>query len=428
MKIIATHSNADFDALSSLVSATFLYPDAVGLIPRQVQPSVRQFLGLHREIFHLKTAKDMNLENVSRLIVVDTPIWKRLEDGARLKTMNIPEIILWDHHTRARDIDADQSNYHDMGSTTTLLIREMISRDIAFTPMHATLFLLGIYDDTGNLTYPNTKADDMKASAYLIENGADLNIVNAFLNDSFDANQQNLLKTILDKSETIKHNGVNVMVFHIALDNSVSMLSHVVSKFREVAGADVAIGVFSFYDKSFVIARSILPTFDVCSVVRRLGGGGHPGAASAVVTDPGPEKIYDRVKELILDNNSGFMTAEEIMYMPSESINHNRKISDIREHVRRKRLRHLIVLDDKADFEGAVSDMDIENEFLKGHGNNPVKVLLRKKRITVGRRQSIREVANLMMDNDISVLPVMEDGILLGIVGRNDVMLYLYDI
>jgi CBS domain-containing protein len=304
----------------------------------------------------------------------------------------------------------------------------MLRRDIAFTPMHATLFLLGIYDDTGNLTYPNTKADDLKAAAYLIENGADLNIVNAFLNDSFDSIQQDLLKAMLDGAETINHNGVYVGLSHIRLDTPVNMLSQVVGKFREISGSDVAFGIFSFYDKSFVIARSILPDYDVGCVVRKFGGGGHPGAASAVVSDKGPEEIYDKARELILNHDGGFVTVEEIMYMPSEAVDLNRKISDIKAYMDGRHLKHLLALDDGAVFKGAVSDTDIENALLKGQGNSPLKVLFQKKPITAGRRQSIREAATLMMDNDISVLPVMEGKTLLGIVGRNDLMLYLYDI
>ena len=56
MQVAVTHSKADFDALASLVAATFLYPGALGLLPSQMKPSVREFLGLHRDLFHLATA------------------------------------------------------------------------------------------------------------------------------------------------------------------------------------------------------------------------------------------------------------------------------------------------------------------------------------------------------------------------------------
>ena len=48
---------------------------------------------------------------------------------------------------------------------------------VALTPLEATTIAHGIYTDTGGLTYPSTGAADARAVAYLLEQGADVQII-----------------------------------------------------------------------------------------------------------------------------------------------------------------------------------------------------------------------------------------------------------
>ncbi len=59
-----------------------------------------------------------------------------------------------------------------MGATVTLLIEKIRQQEIDITPFEATTFLLGIYEDTGSLTFPQTTPRDLRAAAYLLEKGA----------------------------------------------------------------------------------------------------------------------------------------------------------------------------------------------------------------------------------------------------------------
>jgi tRNA nucleotidyltransferase (CCA-adding enzyme) len=47
---LVTHINSDFDALASMVAASFLYPGVTWMVPSQVQPAVREFLTLHWDL------------------------------------------------------------------------------------------------------------------------------------------------------------------------------------------------------------------------------------------------------------------------------------------------------------------------------------------------------------------------------------------
>ena len=60
-----------------------------------------------------------------------------------------------------------------IGANITLMIREIKKKKILLTPIQATLFLIGLYEDTGSLTFSSTKPEDAHAAAYLLEKKAD---------------------------------------------------------------------------------------------------------------------------------------------------------------------------------------------------------------------------------------------------------------
>ena len=74
MLIATTHKNTDFDALAAVIGATLLYPGCVGVVPKQTNPNVSQFLSTHKTAFSLILPHE-----------IDHPRWR---DGAqRFKLM-----------------------------------------------------------------------------------------------------------------------------------------------------------------------------------------------------------------------------------------------------------------------------------------------------------------------------------------------------
>ena len=106
MQIITTHKGTDFDAAASVLAAKILYPEAVAVLPKSLNPNVRAFLSIHKDLFDVQTPDKIELEAVMSLIIVDTNRWDRLDQMDRLKEKENLEIILWDHHLNTGDIDA----------------------------------------------------------------------------------------------------------------------------------------------------------------------------------------------------------------------------------------------------------------------------------------------------------------------------------
>ena len=72
MQVITTHLNADFDCLASMMAAKKLYPQAHLVLPGSTERLVDDFL--KEESPHLKFTriKDIPLDQVRLLVVVDT--------------------------------------------------------------------------------------------------------------------------------------------------------------------------------------------------------------------------------------------------------------------------------------------------------------------------------------------------------------------
>ena len=109
MQIVATHSMTDFDALASMVAATFLYPEAIGALPTRLLPNVQEFLAIHKDLFRLCSVREIDPSGVTSLVIVDTNHWSRLDPLKDLQDRTDLEISLWDHHMEGGNVHASWS-------------------------------------------------------------------------------------------------------------------------------------------------------------------------------------------------------------------------------------------------------------------------------------------------------------------------------
>lgn len=79
VEVITTHVNADFDALASMLAAKILYPEAKMVFPGAQEKNLRNFF-LHSTsyLFDFLRIKDVDFNNINRLILVDTRQKKRI--------------------------------------------------------------------------------------------------------------------------------------------------------------------------------------------------------------------------------------------------------------------------------------------------------------------------------------------------------------
>ncbi len=147
--------------------------------------------------------------------------------------------------------------------------------------MAATLFALGIHEDTGSLSYGGTTHRDVYALAWLMEpeRGVNLDVVSQFLRHPLSEAQRHLLATLIEQSEFLEIAGHTVVIAQASapeFDDSISTLAH---RLRDIHEVDAIFLVVGLGDIVQVVARSTVDDIDVGEVARALGGGGHVRAS-----------------------------------------------------------------------------------------------------------------------------------------------------
>ncbi len=429
MDIITTHKGSDFDALASLVAATLVYPGASPVLPASINGNLKAFLSIHKDLFDFYAPGDINADRVKRLIVVDTHSWERLEGLDSLRGKEDLEIIVWDHHTEG-DMKASEAHIAETGATVTLLVNEIKNRRILITPIQATLFLMGLYEDTGNMTFPSTLPEDAYAAGFLLDRRADLNILSTFLRQAYGKKQKDILFEMIQKAERQEVGGFSISISRMEIEGRIQNLAMVLQMYREIVNVDAAFGIFRDVErnKCMVIGRSNVDEINIGVLMRSLGGGGHPGAGSALLHNTNPDTIEEMLVELISGNQYSSIRLSDIMSYPVVTVREDTRVEEVAMILRDMGCTGVPVVNDEDEVVGVISRRDFKRIRKTSQMQSPVKAFMSRKVVTIDHDKGAIDAAKLMIKHDIGRLPVMKDGRLIGIITRSDAMMYFYDL
>jgi len=428
MQIVTTHKNTDFDALSSMIAATLIFPESLPVISRSVNPNVKSFISMHKDILNLREPDDIAIDDVKSIIIVDVNNWSRIERFNKISQKEGLEIILWDHHAIEGDIRPTWKCQEEMGANITLMIREFRKRHLRLTPIQATLFLTGLYEDTGNLMFPSTRAEDAFAAGFLLEQKADLNVLGSFLRPAYGERQKNILFEMLQSAERLRFNGYSVSINKLDIHGHVDSLAVVVRMYREILNVDAAFGIFSDRERErcMVIGRSNVDGLNVGTIMNSMGGGGHPGAGSAMLKSVNPEAVEAMILELIQGNQQVSVQISDLMSFPVVTMPSDTTMDEAAHILREKGCAGIPIVDD-----GKLVGMISRRDFRKIKGTSrlksPVKAFMSTNVLTIEPGKSPMQAARLMVKHDVGRLPVVDNGSIIGIITRSDTMLYFYD-
>ena len=214
LEVITSHLNADFDAMASMVAAKKLYPDAILVFPGSQEPNLRDFF-IRSSLYFLDFARSKNVppEEIKRLILVDTRQASRIGKFAEAASSGEVDIHIYDHHPDAADdVHGSLEVLQPLGSTTAILTRLIKERGLTLTPQEATIMALGIFEDTGSFTFASTTPQDFEAAAFLLSQGADLNMVSEIITRELTAEQVALLNDLLEHSTNFHVSDIEVVI------------------------------------------------------------------------------------------------------------------------------------------------------------------------------------------------------------------------
>ena len=309
MILILSHEHADFDALASLLAAAKLYEEAIPVLPRQLNRNLRNFLSLYGGEFPFVAPSDTPRRIVSQLILVDTQSYA----APRRLPPDTPVQII-DHHALSRPLEP---HWHyqggEVGATTTLLVEQLSERGISLTPIEATLLLLGIYEDTGNLTYATTTPRDLKCAAWLLEQGANLDVIGHYLSHPLSEEQRTLYQKLMDNSQPYEFDGQAVVIAAADAPDYGDEISTLAHKLRDVFEPAALFLLVNLGDRIQVVARSTTDAINVGDIASALGGGGHARAAAALLETTSLDEARRQLIALLQKHVRPAITVAQIM-------------------------------------------------------------------------------------------------------------------
>lgn len=435
MDLILCHTTADFDTLGAAVGLSRLWAGARIVLTGGSHPAVKEFLALHRDEYALIERRAVNPEKIRAIAVVDTQWRDRL--GKAAEWLDLPvEITVYDHHPAdGSDISAKARQVEAVGATTTLIAEALQQEQICLTPAEATVMALGIHVDTGSLTYDHTTVRDAAALTWLMQQGASVQAIAAYVEPGLSPQLQDLLAIALAQLHTETLQGYRLAWVLLPTATYIPGLSSLASHLTTLTESDVLLLAAQYgqaeSDRSeaqsgetrlTVIGRSRSPIADLGALFKPLGGGGHPTAAAVTLRTSDPAAtLMDLVQQLQASIPTP-PTARSLMSSPVRTIRPDVTIAEAQRILLRYGHSGLSVVDEQDRLVGVISRRDLDIALHHGFGHAPVKGYMTTNVKTITPNTPLPEIESLMVTYDIGRLPVLSDDRLVGIVTRTDVL------
>ena len=432
MRIITTHINADFDGMASMIAAQKLYPDGLLVFPGSQEKTLRDFISqtlLYR--YEFLKAKQIILSSVTSLVVVDTRTAARIGPlAACLKNPGI-SLHLYDHHPKSDgDLRGDLEVIRDVGSTMTLLAEILREKDIAVSAEEATIFSLGIYEDTGSLTHLTTTPDDMRAAAWLLEKGAKLDVISQFISHDLTSQQVGYLNELVKSASRITIQDISVVIATLSLPHYVDDFSLIVKRFLTMENLDVLFTIVTMGGRTYLIARSRIPDVNVGAIARDFDGGGHATAASATMKDMSHVEAHEQLVRSLHRHIRPQAIAREMMTSPAITAPENATLFHAKALMSRYNINAMVVVpqyepaphSNEPFILGIISRQMVERAISHDLGDQPVQDYMASDVEVLSLNATLADIQEIIIEHRQRLIPIVHERELKGIITRTDLL------
>jgi tRNA nucleotidyltransferase (CCA-adding enzyme) len=420
LTVILTHEHTDFDALASMLAASRLFPHAIPVLPRQMNRNLEAFLMVYQDLLPFVRLEDLPRRRIEHIIVVDTQTMQPLRGTHGQATADII-----DHHPLMRDLPPGWTfTGEEVGATTTLLVEKLAEQGLSLSPVEATLLALGIYEDTGSLSYETTTPRDCRSAAWLLEHGANLLVVDRFLHHPLTDEQRQLYQQLADNSQPYQFHEHSVIIASASVREPVEEISTLAHKLQDLYEPDALFMLVDMGDRIQVVARSTNDAIDVGQVASALGGGGHSRAAAALIRSGDLAGTFEALVYLLQGLVRPTATVGQIMsYGSPQTLALDDTIGQAAERMRRYGFEGFPVMDGDR-IVGMLTRREIDRAIHHGLEKYPVSRYMRSGQVFVTPDDSVTSLRKVMTDHDWGQVPVLDarTGKLVGIVTRTDLI------
>ena len=434
--VILPHEQADFDAVGAALGAFLMNEKAYPIAPRRMNRNVRAFLTLYGAELPFYAARDLPNEPVKTITLVDTQSMVTLK-GMSQKTA----VHVVDHHALRSELPEDWNVTIDpVGACTTLFVEGLREHNGALSMIHATLLLLGIYEDTGSLTYSHTTPRDVRAVAFLLEQGASLQILSRYLNPPLSEDQRQVYDRLLSSSRRISISGQNIQIataYAEELNDEISIIAH---KLRDLLDPDALFLLVRTREGIRMVARSTSDHVDVSEIAAQFGGGGHERAAAALIhvnkeTLPGGqelqkptlEEVHQQLLDMLPSHVQPSITVRQVMFTKPMVLSPDTPAEKALHLMQRYGYEGYPVLSNQKVV-GLLTRRAVDRA-IAHNLNLPASSLMEAGEVTVVPTNSLEHLRRLMIDTGWGQIPVVDSDSrqVVGIVTRTDLLKALPD-
>jgi tRNA nucleotidyltransferase (CCA-adding enzyme) len=354
---------------------------------------------------------------VERVILVDT---QRLPP---LKGLNAdaPRCVIDHHPLPSGSMAGDDHSKMQTGSTTTLLVEQIADAGICLSLVEATLLLLGVYEDTGSLTYATTTPRDLHVVGWLLSEGGRLDVAREFLQYRFTSQQQQLYNQLVDNIHTYQIKGQAVIVASARTGEYVEEISTVAHRLRDLLDPDALFVLVAQDSHIQLVARSTSAAIDVGVLAEQFDGGGHSRAAAALIRGLSLESVWDQLVQALNTHIRPPITVRDIMSFGVHTLPPDTTVAEAEELMRRYGHEGFPVLDEGKVI-GVLTRREIDRALQHGLDQAPIHAFMHQGHIAVSPQDSVEQVQELMIEHDVGQVPVVEAGAAVGIVTRTDLI------
>jgi phosphoesterase RecJ-like protein len=283
---ILTHANPDADAVAGALGALALCrhlhrePTLVTAGDHTLPDNLRFLPGCEQ----LLRADDAAISASDLLILVDCADVSRLGPQFYELTSEFERhrnIINIDHHVTNTRFGTLNLVVPEASATAEIITALLQALDLEIAPDEATALLAGLYGDTLGLRTPSTTPGTLRASATLIEAGADLDTI---VDNLFRLKPFSTVTLWGEALQRAQWRGALVWtaIYPDMLERSSASRPEAEGVVNFLAGVIGARAGALLYEESWgwrVSLRSLALDVDVSALAGRHGGGGHPRAA-----------------------------------------------------------------------------------------------------------------------------------------------------
>lgn len=420
MEVITTHLNADFDSMASMIAAKKLYPKAILSFSGSQEKNLRKFFVQSLMIYDFQRIKNIELDKVSKLIVVDTRLASRIGNFAKCLENPGIQVHLYDHHPDTPDdMKGDVEVVRPVGSTATVFVEIFKAKNIIIDKDEATLLALAEHEDTGSFTFNTTTSADLQAMAWLLDCGANLNTVAQYITQKLTSHEVSLLNELIKSATTYTIQSIPITVTRISCSEYVDEFSLIVRQYMSMENLNVIFALASMGEKIYLIARSRIPEVNVGMIAMEFNGGGHASAAAATINDMTLIEAEEKLIRLLHKHVRPESKAWELMSSPIISAGPELSILEANDILIRYGITMLPIMKE-GKILGIFSRRDASKAIHHNLGTLPVTEFMTTDFATLPASATLADIQELIIEHRQRFIPIIESDLLVGVITRTD--------